>query len=245
MQDSTLFDGKTCSKCGSWKPFAEYHKDKYKPDGYTSGCKICRNLSTLDWFYKNQDRCNEKSKEWYYQNYDRSLKNSANYKATHRETIRADYLSSEGKAKKRQYWSTRTEKRAKVKRDFFTRHPGLATEYQRGWRARNPESCRAIGRRKSHQRRARELAGGSYSESDWKLLCVAYGHICLCCKEAKVLTVDHVIPIKRGGPNTIENLQPLCKPCNLKKGIKDTDYRWLSYDEIGIGTGAILQSEEI
>jgi len=32
------------------------------------------------------------------------------------------------------------------------------------------------------------------------------------------LEIDHIIPVSRGGGNTMDNLQTLCKPCNRGKG---------------------------
>lgn len=33
---------KCCSKCKQEKPITEFHKDKYRPDGFTTQCKECR-----------------------------------------------------------------------------------------------------------------------------------------------------------------------------------------------------------
>ena len=52
-----------------------------------------------------------------------------------------------------------------------------------------------------------------------------YGKKCLCCGSEKNISLDHIVPIKKGGKNTLDNLQPLCKSCNSKKGVKVIDYR--------------------
>lgn len=52
-----------------------------------------------------------------------------------------------------------------------------------------------------------------------------YGRKCLCCGATKNLSIDHVVPLSKGGVNDISNYQPLCKSCNSKKGTRKTDYR--------------------
>lgn len=41
---------------------------------------------------------------------------------------------------------------------------------------------------------------------------------CLECGAKDNLTVDHIVPLSRGGTNYFANLQTLCKNCNSKKG---------------------------
>lgn len=41
QQLSLDIDGKTCSQCNTWKPYAEYAKQRATRDGYRSECKIC------------------------------------------------------------------------------------------------------------------------------------------------------------------------------------------------------------
>jgi predicted restriction endonuclease len=47
-----------------------------------------------------------------------------------------------------------------------------------------------------------------------------HGKKCKHCGLEENLTLDHIIPICSGGENTVDNLQPLCKKCNSKKGKK-------------------------
>jgi 5-methylcytosine-specific restriction endonuclease McrA len=41
-----------------------------------------------------------------------------------------------------------------------------------------------------------------------------------CGIESKSLTIDHVIPLSRGGKSNFENCVAACKGCNAKKGNK-------------------------
>lgn len=41
---------------------------------------------------------------------------------------------------------------------------------------------------------------------------------CRLCGDWHDLHVDHIIPESRGGPTIFDNLQTLCRTCNLKKG---------------------------
>lgn len=45
------------------------------------------------------------------------------------------------------------------------------------------------------------------------------GHCAICGRPISFseMTVDHKVPLSKGGGNGIENLQPACKTCNLMK----------------------------
>jgi 5-methylcytosine-specific restriction endonuclease McrA len=67
---------------------------------------------------------------------------------------------------------------------------------------------------KRERRRARELR-----ESQWWKRRVAKG-VCNYCGRSthpKKLTMDHIVPISRGGKSTKSNVVPCCKTCNTTK----------------------------
>jgi len=43
---------------------------------------------------------------------------------------------------------------------------------------------------------------------------------CAGCGTFSGLTIDHIIPRAKGGKDDRQNLQPMCLPCNLRKGAK-------------------------
>jgi len=69
------------------------------------------------------------------------------------------------------------------------------------------------------------VASGNFTPSQFKRLCAQYGNRCLRCRKKRPLVADHVVPLAKGDSNDIENIQPLCGPCNGIKSDKSTDYR--------------------
>lgn len=70
---------------------------------------------------------------------------------------------------------------------------------------------------KKEKAKARELRSGSW----WKQQ-LGQG-VCYHCQEKfkpADLTMDHLIPIARGGKSDKKNCVPSCKECNTKKGYK-------------------------
>lgn len=45
-------------------------------------------------------------------------------------------------------------------------------------------------------------------------------YACLWCGATADLTVDHVLPVSKGGETAPDNLQVLCRPCNSSKGAR-------------------------
>ena len=59
---------------------------------------------------------------------------------------------------------------------------------------------------------------GTVSYEDWELICQQHNYRCASCGEKLPLTMDHIKPLTKGGLHSKENIQPLCGPCNVRKG---------------------------
>lgn len=82
------------------------------------------------------------------------------------------------------------------------------------WRAKNKERTNFLCRQ-YHYRRKHNM--GKVSFEDIQKL---KNMNCVYCGK-KANTVDHIIPLTKGGSNYIHNLAPACNSCNSSKGNKD------------------------
>jgi 5-methylcytosine-specific restriction endonuclease McrA len=87
------------------------------------------------------------------------------------------------------------------------------------WTLLNPERVKASHAIRQSRRRARKaMAGGNVTQEEWLEQLEVFGHRCAYCLEkCDKLQMEHVIPIARGGPHTIDNVVPSCGPCNFRK----------------------------
>jgi 5-methylcytosine-specific restriction endonuclease McrA len=72
----------------------------------------------------------------------------------------------------------------------------------------------------NHEVRARKL-GLAYDLIDLRTVYAHHKGLCGICHQPvsiDTFTIDHIVPVSRGGPHLFENLQPAHLACNVKKG---------------------------
>jgi 5-methylcytosine-specific restriction endonuclease McrA len=84
------------------------------------------------------------------------------------------------------------------------------------WAKANPERKRLAAQRR--RARLRDASSPGVELDTWLHLCAIHDDRCAYCDEIKPLTIDHVVPISRGGRDEAANIVPACKPCNSSKG---------------------------
>ena len=88
-----------------------------------------------------------------------------------------------------------------------------------------------------HHRKRKALvrgALGSHTQKEWEELKNMYDNMCICCKRSEpeiLLTLDHIVPITKGGTDFIENIQPLCGSCNSRKYVSIINFR-TQYEQV-------------
>lgn len=210
---------KTCRDCSQDLPLTMFYWNPKKPspDSY---CRPCRNTRVMAWRQTEQGRAS-------------SLQTCRNYNASeHGKTKRAAYSTSEaGKASRDRYlsseqgqlkrsaflaWYPKSEKRQAVLRRYYESGKGKATirRYQQTDKGRE-SLLRGV-----HKRRA-AIGVATLTAAEWAQIKATFNHACAYCgRTDRLLTRDHVIPLKAGGLHVKENIVPACRGCNSKKGAR-------------------------
>lgn len=116
------------------------------------------------------------------------------------------------------------ERAKKWNKEHYQKHPRTKKSrklYDAKYRLKNLEKRKLY----NHAWRAKKKETGKITEREWLDLLDKYGRKCLCCGATENIELDHVVPLSKGGCNTINNAQPLCKSCNSRKKNTIKDYR--------------------
>jgi 5-methylcytosine-specific restriction endonuclease McrA len=145
---------------------------------------------------------------------------------------------------------------------WYRDNPERAREANRAWARANPEKVREYARRshkrhhtkrrwalldyrrrnpdvalaQKHRRKARiaNNGGRGISAADIRDMRIAQDHKCAYCQRTVPLTLDHIIPVSRGGMHDPENACMACGPCNYQKQGRTPDEwtnRWYLQDD--------------
>lgn len=159
-------------------------------------CKICSKwFNPPHWNSKCcSDECRIKARK----------QSALKYKQTdkHKEALRRWYKSP-ARAEIEKRYRSKPETKA------------LAVQRVKRYKDRNPDKRKAWDREYGYRRR--NYNAGYFDRDAIKQKFDLLGNKCVQCSSTPV-EVDHIIPLSKGGTNHIDNLQPLCKPCNSGKG---------------------------
>jgi 5-methylcytosine-specific restriction endonuclease McrA len=190
-----LFDGKACRKCERWQPLEMFDKNAGMRDGRINMCKEC----TKAYRASRGSKAYEQAKQW-------RIDNPERFRTSRQEAYRRKHPLKPKRINQLLTAEQREQRRERV----------------REWNRRHPEKRRAV---MQAYRARRKQSSGVVTSAEWKALCEYYDNQCLCCGSSGSLTMDHVIPLSKGGLHILDNVQPLCGECNSRKKDRTVDYR--------------------
>lgn len=186
------------------------------------------------WRAANVDKVRAQRSRWNAANHDRVLDHKTNFRRRHPDRVKA-WIQAWGSRKenensltnlqifRRHFHQANRESLLDKRRAYFQTH-------------KSEEVARSLAYyRKNRNRVLNYLRNWSRRTNGWILMLEKWEriqHLCYICGAVVALedlTLDHVIPSSKGGSDTFENLMPVHRTCNCRKGNK-LDYQIERFD---------------
>jgi 5-methylcytosine-specific restriction endonuclease McrA len=112
-------------------------------------------------------------------------------------------------------------------RDAYAKYRERCIAVVRAYQKRHPDEHRMRKRAADRRRHGRAVVGPGVTTAQLRRMIAVYDGKCVYCG-ADADTIDHVLPLSRGGLHEIDNLVPACSSCNFEKHDK-TPMEWFSH----------------
>lgn len=187
------------------------------------------------WREKHPRRARSKARAWRLANLNKARAQNQRW---YRRFGKAWYRKNRAKRRLRSKKYYRKERRLRIsqqrarRRRYYWKNRDRINSTRRKRRVANLDHFRERDRKRYSEHRLKRIvqqrntqarragAPGEITPDQWRRLLRAYKFRCFYCG-AKLLpanrTLDHKLPISRGGSNTIDNVVPACRPCNNRK----------------------------
>lgn len=235
---------KRCTVCKQYLPLDSFCKSKLRVDGLHYECRLCvreqrirrKRASNPDYvprpFQRFQSRCARCKKRYdreYYESnkaellvkqreYLRSLPPETRKQRTDRVREKLRSQAEQQRAYFRNRYKKQRDRLLAQRQAYRDRNRDRMRAYFKQWHAKH-DGYASIQR----QRRRVLMMNGNpvLTVEQWRFIKRAFGYRCAYCGEKKALTMDHVIPLIRGGKHEMSNIVPACRSCNASKGPRD------------------------
>jgi hypothetical protein len=191
---------KTCSRCKQEKLIAEFSKDSTQPTGLNYQCKSCRK---------------EINKKSYNKTKTTTDTHQICTKCLDTKTIEDFYKDPRSR---NGYMRKCKNCHNKICSANNKKRPEATKAAAAKWRKNNPDKIKILNSATKSRRRKSERK--LFSRKDWLYILRQYRSCCAYCGGAGDLTMDHVVPLIRGGRHSVGNIVPACRSCNSSKNRK-------------------------
>lgn len=178
------------------------------------------------YYRENAEAIRAKTRRWYRENQDKVKE----YRESNREAIRernrrwaeenVEYIRD---YRKRAY-ELSAEERREYSRRYYQENREARLEYAARRHRENPHLSWADNFRWRTRRYGLPPAIEDFTKDD---VIAKYGDHCAYCETGEFEELEHYIPVKAGGPHTLENVRPSCRSCNRAKSDADPE-EWLA-----------------
>lgn len=160
----------------------------------TYRCKPCVSAMRREHYQANKERIKARVRAHYKANKPASAEYHKKYYLEHKDQVRA--LHAE--------WVLKNKERD--------------ADHKRQWVARNLDRRRDQVRIYQSKRRSKiKHSGDRFTADQLAQRFSVFGDKCVYCGVGGKMTMDHVIPMSRGGRHILSNIRPACLSCNCRK----------------------------
>jgi 5-methylcytosine-specific restriction endonuclease McrA len=200
----------TCNVCG--KQFIPQNKRHLI-------CSIeCRKKAKFEYDFKRRDKKKIYDNDYYLSN-KKFIDKYKNERSKSKEGKEINKLWRKKNSNHlKEYQKTWKKENVNYFDEYFKKNENHLKTKAKEWRYKNKDLVNML----AHTRRVKERIAEGFSTKieSFRIRMEEIGE-CVYCGSRENLTIEHLLPISKGGTNELHNLFPACKKCNFSKGAKD------------------------